>query len=110
MNKEVKKRWLEALRSGKFKQAQGFLHLFDKSRHHTYCCLGVLCKTEGLQASKNTCSVGYSFEGEESCTGIPSKFLEKIGLQQYNESTLINMNDGDKLNFTEIANWIETNL
>ena len=38
MNQEIKEKWLEALRSGKYKQ--GFTRLKQNNR---YCCLGVLC-------------------------------------------------------------------
>lgn len=39
MNPEVKQKWVEALRSGKYKQGQGALRTGDG-----YCCLGVLCE------------------------------------------------------------------
>lgn len=38
MKPEVKKKWLEALRSGKYKQDRGYLKTDEG-----YCCLGVLC-------------------------------------------------------------------
>lgn len=38
MNKEIKEKWLEALRSGEYKQARSTLRIYDN-----YCCLGVLC-------------------------------------------------------------------
>ena len=37
------KKLVEALRSGKFKQGRGTLHLGDE-----YCCLGVACEISGL--------------------------------------------------------------
>lgn len=39
MDKKIKRRWLRALRSGKYTQCQGSLHLKDDG----FCCLGVLC-------------------------------------------------------------------
>lgn len=39
MNKEIKKKWIEALRSGEYRQGRGMLCSLD---HHKYCCLGVL--------------------------------------------------------------------
>lgn len=42
--------WLAALRSGKFKQGIGRLKQFNPdSKETSYCCLGVLCETNGLQ-------------------------------------------------------------
>ena len=39
MNPEVKTKWLEALRSGNYKQGQNYLHRGNDE----FCCLGVLC-------------------------------------------------------------------
>jgi hypothetical protein len=38
MKKSIKKKWVTALRSGKYKQATGLLRVDD-----AFCCLGVLC-------------------------------------------------------------------
>lgn len=38
MNPEVKRRWIEALRSGKYQQSRKYLH-----DENGFCCLGVLC-------------------------------------------------------------------
>jgi hypothetical protein len=48
MNQEVKKKWLEALRSGKYRQAKEALKVDDVSLDgqvciSSFCCLGVLC-------------------------------------------------------------------
>lgn len=40
MNKELKAKWVAALRSGEFKQTTG-THF--KEEENAYCCLGVLC-------------------------------------------------------------------
>jgi len=39
MNKRIKKKWIKALRSGKYKQGKMVLHSTDNK----FCCLGVLC-------------------------------------------------------------------
>lgn len=38
MNKEIKEKWLDALRSGEYEKGKYALRRADK-----YCCLGVLC-------------------------------------------------------------------
>lgn len=38
LNPEIKKKWVKALRSGKYNQCDGQLRQGD-----TFCCLGVLC-------------------------------------------------------------------
>ena len=40
MNPDIKKQWVSALRSGKYRQGRKVLH----SSYNTYCCLGVLCE------------------------------------------------------------------
>ena len=42
MNQEIKQKWVEALRSGKYKQTTYVLR-----REDSYCCLGVLCDIAG---------------------------------------------------------------
>jgi fatty acid-binding protein DegV len=37
MDKDIKAKWLEALRSGRYRQGEGALRVDDK-----FCCLGVL--------------------------------------------------------------------
>ena len=39
MNQDIKKKWIAALRSGKYKQAQKVL----RAGEDRFCCLGVLC-------------------------------------------------------------------
>ena len=42
MKPSIKKRWLEALRGGKYKQGRNYLRAKDKNGELHYCCLGVL--------------------------------------------------------------------
>lgn len=42
MNAQIKRDWLEALRSGEYKQGFGQLK-FEEDNETKYCCLGVLC-------------------------------------------------------------------
>lgn len=44
MNEEIKREWVEALRSGDYTQGSGYLHLYSAALDQsTFCCLGVLC-------------------------------------------------------------------
>lgn len=128
MNPEVKAKWLEALRSGKYTQGQAVLKVYENGKP-TYCCLGVLCdinpdlgewKDEGdstyrnktrLRADTfrmsdsdipNALSYGYAY--------IPHAMHELTGLDEAAQSELANLNDDRKLSFAEIADWIEENL
>ena len=54
MRKEVMKKWVKALRSGKFKQGTGTLKQFDSKGNAQHCCLGVLCElyNDSMRKSK----------------------------------------------------------
>ena len=96
MNPELKAKWVEALRSGKYTQARGALHRKDGS----YCCLGVLCSLKGMSdaAMTNNRSVypAYALVGPDAAHDLSA------------------MNDGIDgevaHSFAEIADWIETHL
>lgn len=44
MNKDVLRKWVDALRSGNFKQTKGRLSKIENDGSRTFCCLGVLCE------------------------------------------------------------------
>lgn len=59
MNQEIKKKWVEALRSGDYKQTTGYL-----KRDNCFCALGVLCdlyiKEQSLcEWTDSYCGKGY---------------------------------------------------
>lgn len=48
MNEKIKKSWIRALTSGKYKQGKGLLKKGEK-----FCCLGVLCDLHRKQTNKD---------------------------------------------------------
>lgn len=48
MNPEIKRKWLEALRSGEYNQGSGALRKNGK-----FCCLGVLCDLHSKETGTN---------------------------------------------------------
>lgn len=59
MDSRLKARWIEALRSGKFKQAEDQLKVImyytnDYKPIFGYCCLGVLCEISPSKAKQNS--------------------------------------------------------
>jgi hypothetical protein len=110
MNKEIKTRWLNALRNGKYKQGKRRL----KGVAGTYCCLGVLCDIlkEDIGADwRNEMFLG-------SCQFLPAIVREKAELVSSdpnikNESgiliSLSDLNDNGR-SFEEIAKYIEEQL
>ena len=86
MNKDIKQKWVKALRSGEYKQGSRFLHYEDK-----FCCLGVLCDLMNISGP-------YAYRD----------IYELITKEKAN--MLILMNDGRHSSFNQIADWIDENL
>ncbi|NDC73560.1 MAG: hypothetical protein EBZ62_08985 [Sphingobacteriia bacterium] len=53
MRKIIAKKWVKALRSGKYKQGKGYLKQFNSKNEPRHCCLGVLCELYDQQMKKN---------------------------------------------------------
>ena len=108
MNKEVKEKWLEALRSGEYKQGRGAL----RNKDDEYCCLGVLCDvvkgSDGVQMSwaddGNLWTLG-SFIGYP-----PPRVMYLADLNSGQVLQLITRNDDWGNTFEEIADYIEENF
>ena len=102
MNKQLKSKWVKALRSGKYKQGFGTL----KQRHNTnhrpmYCCLGVLRELMPAPYQKLAARKGFTLsKGQLTMAGISYKV----------QGTLVNMNDEIRNTFEEIAGHIEKKL
>lgn len=138
MTKELKEKWIEALRSGAYTQGRMRLKLCS-SKGPSYCCLGVLCDL----IDPNGWTYGEDISGKVSCEGwkhgetelFPNTVPDKNFFREwtYDEEflsifhgmpveELVEMND--QLNvwedeeksslrthtFDEIADYIETNV
>lgn len=110
MDAIYKEKWLEALRSGKYKQTKGRLRRVD----NTYCCLGVLCdlleKDRKIIWKKN-----YEFyeaqdeSNAQTPNSIPYSIRNEIEIDSNQQHQLIVMNDSGE-SFDTIADYIEKNL
>lgn len=91
MDSQLKARWIEALRSGKYKQARYRLKQGD-----ALCCLNVGFKVK---------------TGRPAPAKIESGFVAaELGIPPEHFTTLVLMNDFDMKSFPEIADYIEANL
>ena len=110
MNPDIKSKWIQALRSGNYKQAKGSLRVDDG-----FCCLGVLCdvyQKEVGDANWENCAF------MEQKQILPKKVYEWAGLHSVSPYvsldadrgiSLASMNDvGD--DFAKIADVIERDL
>ena len=111
MNKSIKKKWLAALRSGKYKQGRGAL----RSKNNEYCCLGVLCdihsRDNNIEWNDNKLDDLKSYL--EYRLGLPPKVcqwaeIDEIGeyLSKKKPRSLAQQNDLGKT-FKQIANIIQ---
>jgi hypothetical protein len=117
MDNVWKERWVNALRSGDFKQVNNVLTQLENGNVVGHCCLGVLAEVyvqhDGdVTVTEDEESRYYKFgDMTPPLSGI-------LGAAAYNvfdfspgvESTLIGMNDDERKSFAEIADWIEENL
>lgn len=100
MNPELKAKWIEALRSGKYEQTTKVLK--DKKG---YCCLGVL---------RELIDPGSEDE-DENAQALSEDMCEIAGLARYTykpgnvQHIVSEMNDNGK-NFLQIADYIEASL
>jgi len=116
MDKKIKKLWLEALRSGKYKQGRGQL----KTDDNKFCCLGVLCDLHSKEFNRewkeNDDYLGCDLN-------LPIEVQKWAGLEenapivkdsQNIDQHLDGFNDGigsvKSRSFKQIANYIEKSL
>ena len=92
MKKQIKEKWVKALRSGSYQQGRHQLACASDDGVE-FCCLGVL----------------------KECLGMPRNYqarflspgtLKKVGFEQKQANKLASMNDKG-LSFKRIAAWIE---
>lgn len=104
MNKIVKAQWIKALRSGRYAQGRYKLRRTRLGKAQ-YCCLGVLCRVQGLSFNKNNIT---SYKGEACVYKLSNRMLRDIGLKPREQDNLMSLNDSGKYNFKYIANYIES--
>ena len=77
-NIELRKRWIEALRSGKYERSTSML------RHKSYgfCCLGVLCDISNLgnwELQENSDHYRYVIDEQRHSSFLPEQIVNRIG-------------------------------
>jgi hypothetical protein len=121
LREEVKVKWLEALRSGRYTQGTGALQRVHEDGSRSFCCLGVLCEVAiemgvtldvGAGVSDHPKGDVVAYDGASSYP--PSKVEEfatvgGVAMEgwEVNGQSLVNMNDNSNLSFEQIASHIE---
>lgn len=118
MDQQIKAKWLEALRSGKYQQTSDNLR-----NEEGFCCLGVLCDISGLADWVPSVLEPGTYAYFSAGLVLPVEVQEWAGLtltnpdvvQEIDEegeehwNTLTELND-DGYRFAEIADFIEASL
>lgn len=111
MNEAVKKKWLQALRSGEYEQGFYFLYKDD-----SFCCLGVLCDLYLTEHKKKWDKINNPIKTiDEEKKLLPESVIKWAGLQEkspklFNGNSLISINDDRRLKFDQIADLIEAEM
>ncbi len=111
MDAEIKRKWVEALRSGKYAQTKS--HLRD---HTGYCCLGVLCDIVAPSLWEEADEMDDYFDHLRANSFPHPDILRQAGITDDTDSdvqhplwTAAHMND-DGYGFGTIADFIEASL
>ncbi len=118
LDPELKKQWVDALRSGEYKQTKGTLHNLDDGG---FCCIGVACVVWGIATPEqmgvrqgDTDGDGYYLSGGPQCC---YEDWQNVLMQTCTwdfvsptQTNLTKMNDSGNYTFNEIADWIEEKL
>jgi hypothetical protein len=104
--KEIKRKWMEALRSGKYKQGTGCLRTINNK----FCCLGVLADVIDPERWEKSGANGYTayyWRPGGYSAYLPSETWEELmKFPSGSQETFSNMNDGG-MSFEDIADYIE---
>jgi hypothetical protein len=105
MNENIKRKWVKALRSEKYKQWQGQLRDVKG-----YCCLGVLCDIAPKKVGRWCADDDKIFMSSDKDSSIefPTKAVKKwAGLTMRQCKQLSHLNDNNRWSFEQIADHIE---
>lgn len=104
----LRKKWIDALRSGKYAQYKGQLRCRD-----SFCCLGVLCDVygEGKWIDGTVFAedkVYVTPDGAHMNTSPHVSICEAAGVNTLVVNHAMSMNDNERKSFAEIADYIES--
>lgn len=105
MKKEVMKKWVKALRSGKYKQGRSLMY---NEYENTYCCLGVLCAINGIELDEGQSVIKSQHISKLDISTVSGELPKTYKVGGYKKYQLSALNDSG-LSFKQIANIIEKN-
>lgn len=110
MKEDIAKRWVEALRSSKYKQGKDQLQTSDNK----FCCLGVLCDIVKDDVGGTWDGQTFRLDTTSETINLPEAVKQFTLMKSYTgsrkgKSSLIKLNDNrfNQYNFNRIADIIE---
>lgn len=115
ITREIKRRWLVALRSGRYQQGRHALRQRTPEGGLEYCCVGVLCNVISPDAWTQPRHDGTKqvFDWQSKgvvANAVQSAGLTHVGLRDNVFRKLAGMNDDEGFSFETIADWIERHV
>ena len=117
---EARKKWAEALRSGKYKQGRSRLCAQNADKTEVYCCLGVACEVfmeheDGLEKRTSAERASSEYVDSIHARGLEMPFTVRdwLGMSScegvlINGRSLITVNDTLRMDFLRIADIVES--
>lgn len=105
MKPEIKKKWLDALRSGQYLQCER--RLTDGER---FCCLGVLTNLYALETGQMWEREGTDIVFEKAATALPREVLVWAGLTSSNPDSGLECHAGGKYRGRSLAEWNDSGI
>jgi hypothetical protein len=106
VNLEIKTKWLEALRSGRYIQGQACLQKINDAGDPVHCCLGVLCDIVAPELWNREVESDIIPCNDESAL-LPFIVMLEADVDEKTANILADMNDAGRKTFAEIADYIE---
>lgn len=119
MNQDIKAKWIKALKSGEYTQAEAMLRKDDGRGGVSHCCLGVLCELYCQATGAEFDALERPMRNGTADELLPKVVKEWAGLDENDPSipetdggyhnTLSGFND-DGMSFEDIAVLIQNHL
>ena len=104
MNQQIKQQWVEALRSGTYRQCQDHMHKRD-----TFCVLGVLCDIY-MQARSQHWEQNHELYSYGGLYGTPPLRVQQWAGIHNRDMVAVQSRNDNGMPFHKLADWIDVNL
>ena len=108
MDKELKERWVNALRTGLYEQTKGVLYRPESGQ---FCAMGVLCDIQGAQWNSDPLAPSWPINAEDEDVDADERATclmpLRYGLTCDQQGEICELNDSNELTFEQIAEYVD---